>query len=109
MGPQDFLLQKTGVHEDAVKINNCATCGLLLSVMDANPTQIQAIEKLQKDFLFKIPAIKDLNYWNQLKRLKMLSLQRRLERYRIICTWKILDGLVPNCGIEVKNEGARSV
>ena len=29
----------------------------------------------------------------------MYSQQRRLERYRIIYTWKIIEGLVPNCGI----------
>ena len=38
----------------------------------------------------------------------MLSLQRRLERYRIIDTWKILEGLVPNWGVEAKNEGGRN-
>ena len=37
----------------------------------------------------------------------MLSLQRRLERYRILYTWKILEGISPNCGIEVKLEGGR--
>ena len=30
----------------------------------------------------------------------MLSMQRRLERYRIIYAWKILENLAPNCGIE---------
>ena len=30
--------------------------------------------------------------------LKLYSLQRRRERYRIIYTWKILEGLVPNVG-----------
>ena len=29
----------------------------------------------------------------------MNSQQRRLERYRIIYTWKVLEGIVPNCGI----------
>ena len=31
----------------------------------------------------------------------MISLQRRQERYRIIYIWKILEGLAPNCGIEL--------
>ena len=31
--------------------------------------------------------------------LKINSQQRRLERYRIIYTWKILEGYAPNCGI----------
>ena len=30
----------------------------------------------------------------------MSSQQRRLEHYRIIYIWKILEGLVPNCGLE---------
>ena len=33
--------------------------------------------------------------------MKMLSLQRRQERYRVIYVWKVLEGLVPNCGINV--------
>ena len=33
----------------------------------------------------------------------MLSQQRRMERYRIIYTWKILEGKSPNCGITSKN------
>ena len=39
--------------------------------------------------------------------MKMLSLQRRLERYRIIYIWKILEGQVPNCGIFSTTEEAR--
>ena len=34
-----------------------------------------------------------------MKALKLSSTERRVERYRIIYTWKILQGLVPNCGI----------
>ena len=75
--------------------------------MPTKAINIQAIEKLQKDFFNKIPAIRELNYWEQLKTMKMLSLQRRLERYRILYTWKILEGISPNCGIEVKLEGGR--
>ena len=29
----------------------------------------------------------------------MKSQERRMERYRVIYTWKIIEGLVPNCGI----------
>ena len=31
---------------------------------------------------------------------QMQSQERRLERYRIIYVWKIIEGLAPNCGIE---------
>ena len=37
--------------------------------------------------------------WSRLKYLKMYSQQRRAERYRILYTWKVLEELVPNCGI----------
>ena len=38
----------------------------------------------------------------------MNSLQRRNERYRMICTWKILKGLVPNCVEElIESENKR--
>ena len=32
--------------------------------------------------------------------MKMYSEQRRLERYRVIYTWKVLQGLVPNPGLK---------
>ena len=57
------------------------------------------IEQLLRNYTAKIPAVKDLPYWERLKILKRNSEQRRLERYKIIHTWKILQGSVPNCGI----------
>ena len=75
--------------------------------MPIKATDIQTIEKLQKDFLNRIPSLREMNYWEKLKSLKMISLQRRLERYRIIYTWKILEGIAPNCGIETMPEGGR--
>ena len=49
--------------------------------------------------VWKIPALDKLNYWERLKKLKMYSQQRRLERYRILYAWKILSNLAPNCGL----------
>ena len=40
-----------------------------------------------------------MNYWERLRRLKINSEQRRLERYQVIYIWKIMEGLTPNCGI----------
>ena len=46
-----------------------------------------------------------MSYWDRLKSLKMNSIQRRFERYRIIYIWQILNGNVPNFGITFsKNE-----
>jgi hypothetical protein len=72
--------------------------------MPIKPRQIQTIEKLQKNFFNKIPAIRGLNYSEQLQKIKMLSLQRRQERYRILYTGKTPEGLVPNYGISVSQE-----
>ena len=62
-------------------------------------TNLQRIEILQKIFTKRIPEVRDKNYWERLKVLKINSQQRRLERYRIIYTWKILEGLAPNFDI----------
>ena len=37
-----------------------------------------------------------MNYWERLKALNLMSLQRRRERYVIIMMWKIINGVVPN-------------
>ena len=49
----------------------------------------------------------NLNYWERLKFLKLNSQERRMERYRIIYTWKIIEGLVPNCGEKVHTNERR--
>jgi len=54
------------------------------------------LEGVQRSFTSKIQTIQHLNYWQRLKFLNLMSLQRRRERYIIIYMWKILNGLVPN-------------
>ena len=58
--------------------------------------EIQAIESVQRSFTRKITACRDLDYWERLKKLRLLSLQRRRERYTIIHTWKMLHEHAPN-------------
>ena len=43
--------------------------------------------------------MEDPFFWKCLAHINMISMQRRLERYRIIYSWKILEKLAPNCGI----------
>ncbi len=38
----------------------------------------------------------NLNYWGRLKHLELYSLERRRERYIILYTWKMINGLAPN-------------
>ena len=64
-----------------------------------NPSKIsdiQTIENVQRQFTRKIYGMSKIDYWERLKFLKLLSLQRRRERYTIIHTWKILNEKAPN-------------
>ena len=43
----------------------------------------------------------NLEYHERLHSLKLYSIQRRMERYRIIYVWKVIEGLVSNCTIPI--------
>ena len=72
---------------------------------------IQLLEGVQRRFMRRIKGISDLDYWEQLKKLSVYSLQRRRERYIIIYVWKILENLVPNLpnanALEIEDGGRR--
>ena len=57
---------------------------------------IQSLELLQRSYARKIYGIQTLSYWDQLKELKLYSLERRRERYIVIYIWRILEGSAPN-------------
>ena len=59
-------------------------------------TDIQELEGVQQTITSKIAGCQDLNYWERLKKLSLMSLQRRRERYIILNMWKILHGLTSN-------------
>ena len=54
------------------------------------------LEGVQRTFTSKIWGFQHLDYWQRLKALDIMSLQRRRERYIIIHMWKILNGACPN-------------
>ena len=58
--------------------------------------QIDALEQIQRYFTSKLKDLKDLNYWDRLKKLKAMSLQRRRERLTLQMVWKIKFNLIPN-------------
>ena len=71
--------------------------------------ELRKIERIQSTFTKKIEGMKDLDYLERLKYLKLYSIQRRFERYSVIYTWKVLQGLVVNPGIKINtNRGSRS-
>ena len=57
---------------------------------------IQQLESVQRSFTSRISGVQHLDYWNRLRALNLMSLQRRRERYIILHVWKILRGITPN-------------
>ena len=61
--------------------------------------EIRKLERIQQSFTRKISG-QSGNYWERLKQLRLYSLERRRERYRILYTWKILENHVPNPAVD---------
>ena len=59
-------------------------------------SDIQELESVQKVFTAKIAGTKNLDYWQRLKQLNLMSLQRRRERFVIMHMFKILHGQTSN-------------
>ena len=60
---------------------------------------LEMLEKVLRNFSRRIPELRELSYHDRLRELRMNSQQRRLERYQLIYTWKVIEGLVPNPGL----------
>ena len=70
-----------------------------------NPVKIgdiQKLENIQCSFLRRIAGCGQLDYWDRINKLRIMSLQRRRERYCIIQVWKILNGHAPRQGVKAK-------
>ena len=61
------------------------------------------LENLQKAFTSKILGIGHLSYWERLKKLKIYSITRRFDRYKLIYVHKIINGHTHNCGLTWNN------
>ena len=70
-------------------------------------SEISLIEGVQRTATAKIDSIKHLNYWDRLSHLKLMSLQRRRERYILMYMYKILHNYVPNDNYIVFYESPR--
>ena len=66
---------------------------------------IQQLEDIQRSFIRKVKGFENLDYWERLKGLKMLSLQRRRERYQLIYLHKILTLKAPGISSVPANTG----
>ena len=64
-----------------------------------NPSKIEdikRIESVQRSFTSKINEVNHLAYWDRLKKLQLMSLQRRRERFIILQVYKVFHDLSPN-------------
>ena len=63
---------------------------------------INRLESVQRHFLSCVigDQVQNLDYWTKLKSLKLLSQERRRERYVIIFIWKMSQGLVSGYDME---------
>ena len=57
---------------------------------------IKQAESIQRMFTSRLKEVQHLSYWDRLKQLNLMSLQRRRERYIILHIFKMLHGLAPN-------------
>ena len=74
----------------------------------AKRQEIVELEMVQRRFIKRIEGIEHLTYPEQLKKLKLYSLERRRERYLIIYLWKMLENLVPKCIDLRRRNGGRN-
>ena len=50
-------------------------------------------------FTKRVAGLRDLHYWERLALTGLSSTERRADRYRVLYAWKVIAGLVPNCGL----------
>ena len=60
--------------------------------------ELEAQEGPLRRFTERIEGMYGLNYWQRLEKVKLSSINRRVERFRIFYTWKSLNGKVPSLG-----------
>ena len=62
---------------------------------------MMTIKKIFLALTYKIPEVRNENYWKCLHILRMYSQEWRMERYIMIYVWKIPEGLASNSGVEL--------
>ena len=74
--------------------------GFILWAPVSKKTEKMAAEKPLKTLTKMAFSCKSLNYWERLKKFRLFSNERRMERYKCFYIWKSLNGLVPSLGLE---------
>ena len=58
------------------------------------------MEGLLKSYTQGVFGLDDKNYWERLHEIRLNSIQKRMERYRIMYIWKVVSEKVPNLGLK---------
>ena len=75
----------------------------------SNKTDILAQEGPQRAYTKQAWGLRNTHYWDRLKIFKLYSMQRRVERFKMIYIWKMLNGFVPDIGLVLNtNQNTRS-
>ena len=61
-------------------------------------SEIDTLESIPRAWTRRCHQIKGQHFWDRLKILGISLIQRRHERFRIILTWKIVEGIIPHHG-----------
>ena len=73
------------------------------------PSELKAQEAPLRAFTKRMDGCHQLHYWDRLTLARMSSTERRVDRYRALYVWKIVRGLVPNCGLLWWEDGRRGL
>ena len=65
-----------------------------------NTKQLSNLESVLRGYLANTEGLEPFNHWERLKMIKLSSLERRHERYKITYIWKVVNGLCPNFGLD---------
>ena len=68
---------------------------------------INKIESVQRHFLAKVSSLDGVDYWRKLKKMNLLSQERRRERYMVLFIWKISQGMVQGYNLEFTSTRGR--
>ena len=70
-----------------------------------NQSDLKKLEGLFRNYTSCCDEIKaeKLNFWEHVHRFGISSQQRRHQRFRIICVWKVMEHLSPSCGLSWSN------
>ena len=75
-------------------------CSILWSPVSHKGDKLQQEGPL-RSFTKRAWGISGQNYWDRLRTFRLTSMERRVERYKVLYLYKIENGLVPNCGLDL--------